>query len=61
MRSYLASYERHGMARVQCVHGCTCEDSQFNGLWERHNSQVKTRSSASVWPPFSCSGFHVAM
>ena len=39
-RSYLASYERHGMARVQCVEGCTCPDSQFNSLWERHNSQV---------------------
>ena len=28
------------MARVQCVHGCTCDDTQFNSLWDRHNSQV---------------------
>jgi hypothetical protein len=47
--SYLASYERHGMARVQCVHGCSCADSQFNSLWERHNSQVRGRRS-----PFNC-------
>jgi len=31
------------MARVQCVHGCTCDDSQFNSLWDRHNSQVLSR------------------
>eukprot|EP00887_Chlorella_sp_A99_P007996 scaffold12.g7996.t1 len=35
---YLASYERMGRARVECVANCSCEASTIDALWEQRVS-----------------------
>ena len=36
---FLASYEHMGVAKVECIKGCTCKATIIDALWERKSSE----------------------
>lgn len=44
--SYLASYESMGVARVKCVSGCKCQESEIDALWQEKASMLMTAEFA---------------
>lgn len=41
---YLRSYQKMGLARVECRSGCTCPPSVMDGLWGDHTSLQQMHS-----------------
>lgn len=45
---YLASYQGHGMGKVQCVANCTCAPAILDSMWSRNASMQGERGQVGA-------------